>query len=1561
MKNKLHQIKDKGLGQLLLGLALLSCLVCAVMTPTARAANDYTYAFEVTTGASTGSENKIQFFLIHYTDENWEQHSQFLFPGEGSLEEGYKIAAAASKAQSNRDTEINKLFSYSVPNLEKRKPFQAYKTDQYIFSLPVSIHSVDQIQIFAKGNGSWACQAARVLSVSKMGGLYRYNDYSPDAYVDFEGTMIAQVNFSSAAAHTISWDADKLINLGGSDSLSGVSLSVPSGSAGSRRIQHSDNGRTLALLIHFADTYGGGLEALSTLTSTTYEKLSELGRIETGAWTIRYVDVYGATRETSVLLSEGIWDFGRVCGLKDSTALRAGVGQQGEGIVLSAFLPDYASFSEASLTMGHSKAQTLMGISVSGSTTDLNKHYDAEQNVLDSSTEAVAAFVDMSVWDLSKSAFTAKADSSASTIRYSCTGKPIAYRVAETASGEPLQANAVNRLTFKGYPTDGSIVSEVFRDRTERYLLTLTTDDVVGAGTTGDLRVNIAYTDLKGNPRQTGELNIRDYTLDYYGFLPGAQNGCGYYGGVAQGQTLNVLVPIKDVKSITNATVTLDAKSPNTWQMKNMSISRVNSMGKREFTWKSDTINGYTTDRRVTRTVQATSLFSYEEVTGIPLLFQKGDTNEIMGGTFVDAIAPKTVDWSEIRYSMDYEQASQDLGFIKGRYTYTVDVVVGDALVTSAENGDCGSRNLFYFRLVFKNGASGYVLANQQLSSDGFRAGREETFKISTNQDYGDVTAVQIIPDNSTDNENIYDKLNIKEIRIKRDSNKALVPEWTIHEVGWIGIDYRDSAESQSITGARARSAAELTRVYTVDGNTYSVNLLVSITTAEYEHTNEQFKGAISAVVYYGRTNPATEPYTVDDVVRSMYDYAKRTPVYSDSVGGMAISDPSWMFRAGHTDRFLISLSDVESINRIEFFIRSTSSVKWNISNISVSQVNGEGRLIINKDGEYQQVYPAGQEVTPLTMCNSDSVPAYEPVLLPYSGSPAPLYVNFLGNHVELSPDAKQWSSVISEVPSSQNDTVNVFVYPKTGGTNTPPTEYDLYAAAGYKDVWGNTMQAASGMMRTASHNGQPVFYATDLSATAMDIMTSLQVQAKTRRTDQGAIVVGIQKAVVQQVRSGVIINTWEYGGSLGGAEWGVALTPTVGTTRRQQTVLLQLGEDVPDTVLATGENDIAVALRFRTDDPGTQEFRSPYVYLSRTVTKIHAGEVVELDFRQPGMEDLIGISVAAVGNVSGTIASAYVMDRQINTSTGEILKTEGEYSISDPLVLSGVPYAMSVSGNVRPVEVTLTTGEPAESEGGGTDGPVRMTLGYYDRYGDLKTFSTTDLRQYLTDEDRRFTNNSVRTARFLVDDLIELRWIELAPWHENGARFADWTLNKVEITSDSVAADRTVNAIIREGEPLQIVLASMSLKLKATTSLNGTTTTVECDGGEVSILSAAKGSVLIEPTTIGTELGWSVVANRLVDGFPANANDTVTRTTETATFTAPENETGTTFTYQLIFSLNESPSVKTVVLIGVESDPVPPTPIVIEMGADGFISGGSTDGGGSSDTGGSGDGGGEG
>lgn len=1537
------------MGQLLLGLAMLLCLVCAAITPSAWAAGSYTYLFETTTGATNGSERKIQFFIINYTDEENAEHSQFLFPFEDTFSEGYREAAAGSTEQSERDQVIQDSYGYTLSSLTDRKALQAYKTDQYLFSLPVGIRTVNQIQVFARENGSWVCQAARLYRVERLGGLYRYNDTSPDVYIDFEGTIISQVNFASSSAHTISWDADRLSNLGGQDSLNGVSLSVPSGAAATKSLQHDKDERTLAMLIHFADVYGAGLETLSTLPSDSEKTLPSLGRYETGAWSIRYLDRYGAVRETSVPITLNAVEWALARDVDSNTAL-AGIAQQGEELCMAVFLPDFAAFYESSLTVGKSVGESLMEISENGFADLRATHNDAESNVAGSENN-VAAFADMSIWDLSKTELSAAVNEDSKTIRWSATGNPIAYQVAENASGEPLRANTTSRLTLKDYPTNGTKPSPYFRDQTERYLLTLTTDDVAGAGTTGDLYVNVAYVDLQGNNKQTDNLNARDYCQDYYGIWPGMQNQNGYYGGVARGQSLQVLIPIKDVKSITKVTVQLDNRSADTWQMKDMTVSAVKSMGKREIAWSNYGVNGYISDRRISRTMDTIQLFSYSDIDGIPILYQQGDTNDIMAGASVDVVIPRSIDWSEIRYSMDYEQASQDFGFLKGRYTYTVDVVVGDALVTSAENGDCGSRNLFYFRLVFKNGASGYVLANQQLSSDGFRAGREETFKISTNQDYGDVTAVQIIPDNSTDNENIYDKLNIKQIKIKKDSNTALVPEWTIHEVGWIGIDYRDTAESQSITGAKARSAEELTHVYTVDGSTYSANLLVSITTADYERPDEQFRGAISAVVYYGRTTPSTEPYTVDDVVRSMYDYMKRTPVYSDAVGGMAVSDPAWMFRPGHTDRFLISLSDVASINRIEFFIRSTSGVKWNISNISISQVNGEGRLIINKDNEYQQIYAAGQEPTPLTKCNSETVPAYEVNPVVYNGSPTPLYVNFLANRVELSPDAKQWSSVLTEVPSSQNDTINVFVYPSVSDTNTPPTEYDMYAAAFYKDVWGEPGEASSDVMRTASYNGQPVFYATDLTATAMDIMTSLQVKAQSRQLDQVGMVVNIQKAVVQQVRSGVIINTWEYSGGLGGAEWGAELTPVNSTTRRQQTVMLQLGEDVPETVLETGQNDIAVALRFRTSDPGAQEFRSPYVYLGNTVSTIHAGQVVELNFKQPGLEELVGISVASLGSVTGSVSSAYVIDRQVNTATGKSLKTEGEYSVSTPMVLSAVPYSMPVSGHVRPVEMTFTTGEANQSEGGGTDGPVRMTLGYYDRYGDLRTFSTTDLRQYLVDEERRFSTNSVRTARFLVDDLTELRWVELAPWHESGARNADWTLSKLQVSSDSVAADPTVDQIIREGEPLRIVLASLSLKLNASTTMNGATTSVETAGGEVSILTAAKGTVTIRPTPVGTEQGWNVTANRIVDGFPANAEDTVTRTATTAVFTAPDNKTGSTATYQLTFSLEEAPSVKSTVLIGVESDPVPtPTPAVTQTES-GTTGGGSA--GGSSGSGG--------
>lgn len=89
---------------------------------------------------------------------------------------------------------------------------------------------------------------------------------------------------------------------------------------------------------------------------------------------------------------------------------------------------------------------------------------------------------------------------------------------------------------------------------------------------------------------------------------------------------------------------------------------------------------------------------------------------------------------------MSYDQCTSNLGLAKVRENYTVEVQVQSGTISLLDSyGDNGSRNRFYFLLEFENGVSGYVLANQQLSADGFRSGSTESFTVSTNYDYGEL------------------------------------------------------------------------------------------------------------------------------------------------------------------------------------------------------------------------------------------------------------------------------------------------------------------------------------------------------------------------------------------------------------------------------------------------------------------------------------------------------------------------------------------------------------------------------------------------------------------------------------------------------------------------------------------------------------------------------------------------------------------------------------------------------------------------------------------------------
>ncbi len=984
-------------GLFMFAAALMLC-VCLMSVSTYAA--ESTYLFEATTGKKTGDEEKIQFFIITYTTEGSGDKtvSKFLVPAKDGWEKTYDALAAVNKTQEEQDKAVRDTYGYSGADLKSgKKLFQANSTDQYLFTTEEPINKITRVQVFAADSGSWNCRALRIFHVEKLNGLHRWNTASSDCYIDFAGDLIAEGSMSMDG--NVSWKNDKLISTRDSADATGADIALKtSGFSSPAHHGLQDNTKkTLTLRFDFADTYGAGLEALGAMSAKA-NTLKTMGLAETMAVTLYYVDCYGMERQANVpgVLNAAEYAAGLLGG--DANKAISGLAQQGESMAISVFLPDFDHLAPENgviVTLGAEEVKSVLGLTAisarpGGDAGMLRK------NRIELSENDSASFVTMAVYDLKDARVEASIDGTTGALSYKYHGDPLYYQPVTGTGGDPLYCRRVNKINLTAYE-HGKLLSP--RDKTERYLLELTTDDVAGAGTKDDILMSIGWTDLEGNVKVSDTINVREMSRDFNGWWYGtAGQDIGYYQGVASGQTLRFFVPLQNVRAVTDIKVWMSgAGTRDDWQMKDITISTVESFNKRAVAWSGISADGVSSELHFTRTVAGTLVYRYSDTIENPTLVQQGSDEKIdvgpgsggsIGGDGAEVAKPKKVDWSQIRYSMTFRQASQDLGFTKERCLYAVKVNVAGNSSATAEEGDCGSKNLFYFQLVFKNGCSGFVLANQQLPSDGFVAGASQTFYISTNDDYGDVTAVQIIPEDLAENSDMFDKLKIDSIEIQRHSSAALVPVWTINNVGWINIDYRDEGQMQSITGMAGRGASELMRTYTVDGSTFNVNFMLSITTEGYPAGSAQFEGNLAAIVYYDSYTPSKGYEELGDVTKSMYAYMNRTAGnMPDSVGGKTISDPSLMFRADHTDRFYFSLNDVRSIKRIELLATSAVNTTWNISDVSLFMVNGEGSLILNRKGEYERVYKSGEGLTELAHCTSEHVPAYGAILQPYDGT----------------------------------------------------------------------------------------------------------------------------------------------------------------------------------------------------------------------------------------------------------------------------------------------------------------------------------------------------------------------------------------------------------------------------------------------------------------------------------------------------------------------------------------------------------------------------------------------
>ncbi len=1065
-------------------------------------------------------------------------------------------------------------------------------------------------------------------------------------------------------------------------------------------------------------------------------------------------------------------------------------------------------------------------------------------------------------------------------------GSPIQHATATSTEGIAIQPAQLTGLPIRNYETGAALTP---KDRMERYLVTMSTDNVPNAGTTADIYLQFTYISVKGKELKSSEYRVRDYVKEFYGEWPGNKEDFAYNYGLRDGGTVKFIIPLQGVEKFESVSVRLVGEDE--WQFTGIELAFVKpsdtktgerSISPRLADWKEIAITGlnnhpqglfshlYYTRQVDTEEPCLTIGTVYEEDEERPdpnddgtgsadpdnpdydgsnpdgsdpdgsdpggsnpnkkkdkwtpgTLVQDDGETYIFDGETQDVTKKEDVPWDKLRHYMTFDDTKRDLGFTKERCVYNVSVQVAGKTV-NAGNDDCGSKNLFYFRLVFENGNSGCTLANQQIVGDAFGTGELVQFKIPTSQDYGEVVAIQVIPDSQDSNSDIYDKLQIEEINVTRDSVNAVSPTWTAkiansEDEGWVGIDYRDPGQMGGTSVVEGKTLNELATTFPITETSYSTNLLVSITTASYE-TGVQFTGGIRMDLNYINAEGRMEPKPISgfDVVAAMNSYGglpgskeRKYKIGSETKTETAsyyVSDSRYQFLPGSKDSFIVTIKNVYQLTDMALTVYSDVVTHWTIQDVTIYQLNGQGIRYLNPAGSYAYRYHPGEEPTPVARWEQERMTTPLGVFdATQNGSMQPIKFALNSETIKLSEDAAKWSSKIIREPNSHNDSLNLILYPAVGSGIADPKDYEVTAAVRYTDLMTTkTMQVSAGQMRKGTDDaGRTIYYATGLGANNLNAIEGVDWSATLMRNALPQITNG----VLQVIRGGVMIDSYPLMGM------GYSLTPAVGNTAvSTQHLLLQVSEDTKKQNLKPNEDDLAVALYFRTDDPTHTEYRTKYVFLSDTYDKVRPGQVLDLEFNIGNVGGITGINIVSLGKLDIGLDSAYLAEVANDGAIGETK------SIRSPITPALNPIRVAFDGETALLELALETAADEAGALSGTKEPIRLNVGYYDVYGTAKTITKDNVRLY-TESETAFSSGRIDGVTMLIPDFEALRWIELEPWHElkagesqeDGPK-ASWKLRRVtaSVGMDGAEVTRVVDQRIFEGTPLRIGLSDIIL-----------------------------------------------------------------------------------------------------------------------------------------------------
>ena len=1052
-------------------------------------------------------------------------------------------------------------------------------------------------------------------------------------------------------------------------------------------------------------------------------------------------------------------------------------------------------------------------------------------------------------------------------------GQKITEKNSFTAYKESREGSTVNM--FEGGP-----IKDEYKDK---YLIEISTLNNDIAGTTSNLTYQLHYTDIYGAPRNTTPENLHGAAKDFYGNSSRNLNVAGGLGfsvsefqyktqtimHLSAGSQFCFVVELPNVQQFDAITLSTDGKDE--WQPEQIRILKLTSLSERTATRATaflgnmhaievpqDLIGNinpklgqstYRWDRTYTGTVLATATPN--------LLLHSGKTSAQVNFTIHKedgtTVAPDT-EIEDVKYlekiptTMTYEDTLMDLGLNVAKNTYQIHVDVANV-------SDAGSSNYFYFQLLFENGRSGLVLANQQLPSDSFRQGLTETFTIQTTQRYGDVKAVRIICEATASTASTFDKLNIDKITVTLNSQQGTGKSWIVDRVGWIDINYVDEIQQTYATDENVvLDNKDLTLDFPVTSISSATELMFIITTgapSDSTSTNLNMTSLgnnLEGVITYTDFQNTTRTVNID-IPKKIMDFNEN-------------ESTSRILRSGTMDRFVISLTDVKQIDSFIITRNEGKNADWLIKDISINKVGGVGDVYLSAyTGEYTRTIAHSEFLTTTTTKDvaiglNDSKTFY-----------------FQPHSIEAdisSEDNNAWNTTITRYPISSDESLNIYVYLNDADGQpyqlSPGDNVD--ASIIYSSSLGTGALKASfkNIRAQAATETSTVLFAQNLSIQSVGNLKSMEIRGNFAKLEPR-----VRCVYIEHVQGNVIKDTLYVpfnNASLQLDKVSADISSLEALTPMKQIVRLQPKENT-SALLTPESSDIAVALRYTSSlDPEKTKmvYQSPYVFLTDAdYTILDNREHIEVPFYISGIGEIVGLTVISNGpNVSfdNALITNYPKPSKTNGEENEVTTLLGSCSIAENFVSTNIiSKMMKTAKKVTPVTFTFTTPKEDLVAGCGTSGQVGMLITYTDSANKQQTYRINNILDYLPLDNPPFPD-TVTSFNILMTDVAYLNSITLTPATD------DWFLTEVnaKVTTYDNAKQTTVN---------KTAVVNQWAKADGPLTIDMRPDSVNTDGPVVnkitgfSISASTQQSKVSAAATAGNSLTMKVVAGDMITFTP--------------------------------------------------------------------------------------------